>query len=141
MQPSPDGRWAYVACNKNREVLEIDLAAWEVTRRFSTGAGPYNLDVTPDGETLVVTYKGDEAVGVFDLATGKERAAVESTRRIPHGVVVSPDSRYAFVSIEGVGGEPGTVDVIHLESGTRVGSADMGKQAGGIGFWKVEAGS
>ena len=56
-------------------------------------------------------------------------------------MVVSPDSRYAFVSIEGVGGEPGTVDVIDLESGTRVGSADMGKQAGGIGFWKVEAGS
>jgi DNA-binding beta-propeller fold protein YncE len=140
VQPSPDGRMAYVACNGNRQVLEIDLGDWTVTRRFATGAGPYNLDVSPDGASLVVTYKGDGAVGVFDLATGEERAAVASTRRIPHGVVVSPDSRYAFVSIEGVGAEPGTVDVIDLASGVKVGSADVGRQAGGIGFWKMEAG-
>jgi DNA-binding beta-propeller fold protein YncE len=53
-------------------------------------------------------------------------------------VAVSPDSRYAFVSIEGVGTEPGTVDVIDLETGSRVGSVDVGRQAGGIGFWKME---
>lgn len=139
VQPSPDGRRAYVACNRNREVLEVDLEAWEVMRRFGTGAGPYNLDVSPDGSTLVVTYKGGAALGVLDLTTGTERAVVATTRPIPHGVVVSPDSRYAFVSIEGVGGEPGTVDVIDLAAGVRVGSADVGRQAGGIGFWKMEA--
>ena len=138
VQPSPDGRLAWVACNKNSEVVEIDLEDWRVTRRFATGAGPYNLEVTPDGVTLVVTYKGDVAVGVFDVESGSERAAVPSTRRIPHGVAVSPDSRYAFVSIEGVGTEPGTVDVIDLEAGSRVGSVDVGRQAGGIGFWKME---
>jgi DNA-binding beta-propeller fold protein YncE len=127
-----------VACNKNREVIEVDLEDWRVTRRFATGAGPYNLEVTPDGATLVVTYKGDGAVGVFDVESGSERAAVPSTRRIPHGVAVSPDSRYAFVSNEGVGTEPGTVDVIDLETGSRVGSVDVGRQAGGIGFWKME---
>ena len=63
VQPSPDGGRAWIACNKNREVLEVDLDAWQVTRRFVTGAGPYNLDVTPDGTTLVVTYKSDHAVG------------------------------------------------------------------------------
>ncbi len=138
VQPSPDGRRAWVACNKNQEVIEVDLEDWRVTRRFATGAGPYNLEVTPDGATLVVTYKGDGAVGVFDVESGSERAAVPSTRRIPHGVAVSPDSRYAFVSIEGVGTEPGTVDVIDLEAGSRVGSVDVGRQAGGIGFWKME---
>jgi DNA-binding beta-propeller fold protein YncE len=138
VQPSPDGRKAWVACNKNREVVEIDLERWLVTRRFGTGAGPYNLDVTPDGATLVVTYKGDHAVGVFDLDDGSERAAVSSSRRIPHGVAVSPDSRYAFISVEGVGNDPGTVDVIDLELGQRVASADVGRQAGGIGFWKME---
>jgi DNA-binding beta-propeller fold protein YncE len=140
VQPSPDGRHAYVACNKNREVVEVDLDSWSVTRRFETGAGPYNLDVTPDGGTLIVTYKGDAAVGVFDLASGEVRATVPTTRRLPHGVAVSPDSRYAFVSLEGVGGEPGTVDVVELAGGVRVGSVDVGKQAGGIGFWKMEEG-
>ena len=137
VQPSPDGELVYVACNKNREVLEIDVEAWEVTRRFATGAGPYNLDVTPDGGLLVVTYKGDAATGVFDLVSGEELAAVPSTRRIPHGVALSPDSRYAFISIEGIGDEPGTVDVIDLHALAPVGTADIGRQAGGIGFWKM----
>jgi DNA-binding beta-propeller fold protein YncE len=138
VQPSPDGSRAWIACNKNREIVEVDLEDWQVTRRFGTGAGPYNLDVTADGTTLVVTYKGDHAVGVLDLDEGSERVAVPSSRRIPHGVAVSPDSRYAFITIEGVGNDPGTVDVIDLDSGSRVASVDVGRQAGGIGFWKME---
>lgn len=134
-QPSPDGRHVYVACNRNAEVLEVDTETWEVSRRFSTGAGPYNLDVTPDGKRLVVSYKGAQATGVIELESGEVRS-VDNTRRLPHGVAVSPDSRYAFISVEGIGGEPGTVDVIDLERARLAGSVDMGKQAGGIGFWK-----
>jgi DNA-binding beta-propeller fold protein YncE len=133
--PSVDGRFVYVACNRNAEVLEIDRSAWKVTRRFQTGAGPYNLDVTPDGSRLVVTYKGAQATGVVDLASGEVRS-VANTRRLPHGVAISPDSRYAFISVEGIGGEPGTVDVIDLASATLAATVDMGKQSGGIGFWK-----
>ncbi len=133
---APAGDVAYVACNKNAEVLELDLASGTVKRRFETGKGPYNLTVSPDGRRLVVTYKGAQATGIFDLASGGARV-VENTRRIPHGVVVSPDSRFAFVSLEGVGGEPGTVDVVDLASARVVASVDMGKQAGGIGFWKM----
>jgi DNA-binding beta-propeller fold protein YncE len=138
VQPSPDGSRAWIACNKNRQVVEVDLENWSVTRRFGTGDGPYNLEVTPDGATLVVTYKGDHSVGVLDLADGSERAVVQTSRRIPHGVAVSPDSRYAFISVEGVGSDPGAVDVIDLAAGARVASVDVGRQAGGIGFWKME---
>ena len=134
-QPSVDGRYVYVACNRNSEVLEVDVDEWKVVRRFATGAGPYNLDVSPDGRWLVVTYKGAQATGVIDLATGETRR-VANTRRLPHGVAVSPDSRYAFISVEGIGGEPGTVDVIDLEAARLAASVDMGKQAGGIGFWR-----
>lgn len=136
-QPSIDGRFVYVACNRNAEVIEVDTHAWDVSRRFATGAGPYNLDVSPDGHWLVVTYKGAQATGVIDLASGEVRT-VANTRRLPHGVAMSPDSRYAFISVEGIGGEPGTVDVVALESARLVGSVDMGKQAGGIAFWKFE---
>ena len=79
VQPSPDGRHGWIACNKNGQVVEVDLDEWHVTRRLQTGAGPYNLDVTPDGSRLVVTYKGDHAVGLFDLASGDERAVVASS--------------------------------------------------------------
>lgn len=133
--PSVDGKFVYVACNRNAVVLEIDRESWSVVRQFSTGAGPYNLDVTPDGKRLVVTYKGAQATGIIDLASGEIRS-VANTRRLPHGVAVSSDSRYAFISVEGIGGEPGTVDVIDLDNATLAASVDLGKQAGGIGFWK-----
>jgi DNA-binding beta-propeller fold protein YncE len=136
VEASPDGEVVYVACNRNAEVLELDLGDGSVRRRFSTGKGPYNLAVSPDGRSLVVTLKGDQATGIFDLATGESKA-VPTTRRLPHGVVISPDSRFAFVSVEGIGGEPGTVDVIDVASGEGVARVEMGKQAGGIGFWKV----
>jgi DNA-binding beta-propeller fold protein YncE len=141
VHPSPDGRRAYVACNKNREVLEIDLEGWTIARRFETGPGPYNLDITPDGGKLVITYKGAAAIGVFDVEGGREIAAIPTRRTLPHGVALSPDSKYGFVSVEGVGGEPGTVEMIDLTSLATVGRVDMGKQAGGISFWKTEIGS
>ena len=53
--------------------------------------------------------------------------------------MISPDSRYAFVTLEGVGAEPGTVDVVDLGALSRVASVDVGQQAGGIDFWKTEA--
>ena len=55
-----------------------------------------------------------------------------------HGIAISSDSKYAFISVEGIGGEPGIVDVISLESYELVSSVEVGKQAGGIAFWKKE---
>jgi len=37
-----------------------------------------------------------------------------------------------------VGAAPGKVDVFDLKTFTRVGSVDVGQQAGGIAFWKME---
>ena len=135
--PTADGR-VYVTGNNVARVFEVDLATWTVQRTFETGAGPYNLDVTPDGSTLVATYKGGAAVGFWDLAAGAERARVATTRPIPHGVVITPDGRYAFVTLEGVGGEPGTVEVYDVATAERVGAVDVGKQAGGIAFWTMD---
>lgn len=137
VHPHPDGRHAYVANNGLDEVVEIDLEKWAVTRRFSTGKAPYNLEVSADGTWLVVSYKGAAQTGVWNLATGEEVARIDNTRRVSHGVTISPDSRYAFVSVEGIGGEPGSVDVIDLQKLARVAHAETGKQAGGISFWKM----
>jgi DNA-binding beta-propeller fold protein YncE len=57
---------------------------------------------------------------------------------VAHGVAVSPDSRYAFVSSEGVGAAPGKVDVYDLRALSRVATVDVGQQASGIAFWKME---
>jgi len=136
-QPGVDGKKVYVACNKSDEILEIDRDEWKVSRRFATGRGPYNLAVSPDGKLLIATLKAGGGVQVFDLASGKSLMNVKSSTTVTHGVVVSPDSRYAFVSNESVGAKPGRVDVYDLQALTRVGSADVGQQAGGIAFWRM----
>jgi hypothetical protein len=88
---------------------------------------------------LVVTYKSEGATGIWDLSSGKEVAKVKNSRRVSHGVTISPDGQFAFISVEGVGAEPGSVDVIDLQMLKRKEVIEVGKQAGGIIFWKKES--
>jgi DNA-binding beta-propeller fold protein YncE len=138
-QPSVDGRVVWVACNKSNELVEIDAGAWTLRRRIPAGEGIYNLAASADGRLVLATNKKGKSVSVFEAASGKELARIATTRRVPSGLVISPDSRYAFVTQEGVGSEPGAVDVIDLGALRRVASVDVGQQAGGIDFWKTEA--
>jgi len=135
--PHPSKPYVYVANNGANEMIEVDLKSWKVTRRFKTAPGPYNLEVSADGKKLVVSYKTDASTGFWDLAKGVELAKIANSRRVTHGVVISPDSRYAFVSVEGIGGQPGAVDIFDLDNLKYLVTAEVGKQAGGIAFWKM----
>ena len=133
-------RVVYVACNRNQEILEVDTERWEVSRRFATGIAPYNLEVTGDGARMVATLKGEQAVAVFDLDAGVEIGRVETSRPVTHGVVASPDGRYAFVTNESVGSVLGTLDVIDLRTLELVATLELGHQSGGIDFWPTPGG-
>ena len=135
--PHPNDKLLYVVNNGTDNVVEIDVKKWSIVRTFKTDKAPYNCEVSRDGKYLVVTYKGAAKTGVWDLKTGKEIAKLKNSRKVTHGVVISPDSRFAFVSVEGVGKEPGAVEVIDLQNLKRVAIAEIGKQAGGITFWKM----
>jgi DNA-binding beta-propeller fold protein YncE len=140
-QPSVDDRTIWVACNKSNELVEVDATRWTLRRRVPAGDGIYNLAASPDGKLVVATNKRGQSVSVFDAAGGKELARIPTTRRLPSGLVVSDDSRYAFVTLESVGSEPGAVDVIDLATRTKVASVDVGQQAGGIAFLEDSASS
>ena len=136
--PSPDGRRVYVACNATNDIVEIDVERWSLIRRFPAGNGVYNLAVTRDGRTMVATNKRGKSVSIIEVAGGRELARVETQRTVVHGVAISDDDRYAFISVEGYGAEPGTVEIIDLQTRQRVASVDVGQMAGGIDFWKSE---
>ena len=131
-QPSADGKSVFVACNKTSDVVEIDAASWTMKRRIPAGEGVYNLAVTRDGKLLVGTNKRGKSVSIIDIASGKELGRVETQRKVVHGVAISSDDRYAFISVEGIGSEPGTVEMIDLRTRQRIASADVGQMAGGI---------
>ena len=135
--PHPNDKLLYVVNNGTDNVVEVDVEKWKVTRTFKTDKGPYNCEVSRDGKYLVVTYKSAAKTGVWDLKKGKEIAKFKNTRKVTHGVSISPDSRYAFVSVEGVGKEPGAVEIFDLKNLKAVAVAEIGKQAGGIAFWKM----
>lgn len=139
-EPGVEGRFVYVACNGGSEVYEVSLEGreLEVTRRFATGQAPYNLEATPDGRYLLATNKGEGSVSVLDLEDGGEAERIGSSRDVTHGVVASPDSRFAFVSNEAVGSTLSTVDVLDLETLELRASVEVRHQAGGIDFWKME---
>ncbi len=128
-------RFVYVACNRNREILEVDTESWSVSRRFASGAGPYNLEVVGNGQLLIATLKGEQGIGVYDLESGKLLRRLDSSRAVTHGVVASPDGRYAFVTNESVGSVRGTLDVVDLEALEIVSTVELGHQSGGIDFW------
>ena len=138
-QPSNDGSIIYVACNQSNEIVAVNTATWTLARRFPAGSGVYNLAMTRDGR-LIATNKRAQSVSIFNPETGSELARIPTKRTIVHGAVVSPDDRYAFISVEGVGSDPGTVEVIDLGSLKTVATIDVGPQAAGIDFWKMEPG-
>ena len=133
-EPSADGSRVYVTCNRSDEVLEIDARSWSISRRFATGDAPYNLATTPDGRFLLVSLRSrtEPALEVHDLSNGQRVARIATTTTLAHGIAITSDSRYAFVSVEGVGSEPGRVDVFDLLAGRRVTSAPVASQATGI---------
>ena len=135
--PHPLQNTVYIAGNGSNEIIEVNLDDWAITNRFKTGKGPYNVEITPDGKYLVITIKGEGSTSIFDLSNGKIVANLKNSTNVSHGIALSPDSKYAFISVEGIGGEPGVVDVINLETFKLISSVNVGKQAGGIAFWKI----
>jgi DNA-binding beta-propeller fold protein YncE len=135
-EPSVDGASIFVACNGSSEIVEVNANSWQLVRRIPARAGVYNLDITHDGQRLLATNKRDQSVSIFDVKSGKELARLPTKRKVLHGVVVSPDDRYAFVTVEGVGSEPGTVEIIDLTALKTVATVDVPQAAAGIDFFK-----
>jgi DNA-binding beta-propeller fold protein YncE len=133
-EPGADGARVFIACNRSREILEIDVDRWSVVRRFATGESPYNVGVTPDGRLLLVTLRNrsDPALEVYDLRSGRQVGRIPTSTTLAHGIAVTDDARLAFVSVEGIGSEPGKVDVVDLRNLRRVASVEVAQQATGI---------
>ena len=136
--PHPSKDVAYIAGNGSNEIIEVDLKNWKISNRISTGKGPYNVEISPDGKFLIATLKSEGTTAILDLENDFKSKIIKNTTSVTHGIAISSDSKYAFVSVEGIGGEPGVVDVISLEKLEKISSVNIGKQAGGIAFWKIK---
>ena len=133
---SPDDRLIYLACNHGNELQVRDAHSLELVRRLPTGNGAYNVEPSPDGRWVIVTNKKAQSVSIFDTRTWTEVARIPTTKRIPHGVAYAPDGRYAYVTQESVGADPGALDVIDLTTMQRITTMAIPLQPTAVTIWR-----
>jgi YVTN family beta-propeller protein len=129
---SADDKRLYVACNHGNTLQVLDAATLALTKEIPTAAGAYNVEPSPDGKWIIVTNKKAQSVSLIDAATLTEIAKIPTTKKIPHGVAYSPDGRFAFISQESIGTDPGAVDVIDLTTHAKVATTPLPLQPTGI---------
>jgi YVTN family beta-propeller protein len=126
-----DGR-LYIACNHSDELLVLDARTLELVKQVPTGHGAYNVEPSPDGKWVIVTNKKEQSVSLIDAATLTEAARIPTSKPFPHGIAYAPDGRYAFISQESKGVDPGAVNVIDLQTKASVASIAVPLQPTGI---------
>jgi YVTN family beta-propeller protein len=136
---APNDSLIYLACNHSNELQVRDATTLALIRRLPTGAGAYNVEPSPDGRLVFVTNKKDKSVSVFDTRSWTESKRIPTSKRIPHGIAFSPDGRYAFVTCESVGTDPGAIDAIDLSTLTVVASMPLALQPTGVAVWRGSA--
>ena len=129
---SPDDRRLYVACNHGNSLQVLDAGTLELVREIPVGTGAYNVEPSADGRWIIVTNKKAQSVSLMDAQSLTEVAKIPTSKPLPHGVAYSPDGRWAFISQESVGIDPGAVDVIDLTTRARVASIPVPRQPTGI---------
>jgi|1185.fasta_scaffold04077_3 YVTN family beta-propeller protein len=129
---SRDDKRLFVACNTANTLQVWDAGTLRQIKEIPVGKGAYNVEPSPDGKFVLVTNKKDQSVSVIDAAGLIEVARIPTSKRIVHGVAYSPDSRFAYISCESIGIDPGAVDVVDLVSRTRVSTVPIAGQPTGI---------
>jgi DNA-binding beta-propeller fold protein YncE len=71
-------------------------------------------------------------VSLVDAGALKEVARIATTKPIVHGVAWSPDGRYAYISQESVGADPGAVDMVDIAARRVVATIPLPAQPTGI---------
>ncbi|MGH7656626.1 MAG: YncE family protein, partial [Gemmatimonadales bacterium] len=129
---SPDDRRIYLACNHGNTLQIRDAASLRLLSEVEVGPGAYNVGTSPDGRFVVVTNKKDQSVSIVDPHAGRELARVPVTKPVVHGVAFSPDGRFAYISAESVGADPGAVDMLDLTSRRIIATIPVPAQPTGI---------
>ncbi len=107
---TPDGRRGFVAMNLAGTVgvlaIDGDRVTYDKSRDIPTGPGVYDLDVTPDGRTLIAADTGTDGNGsattlaLIDAAGANPHVVSYTTvGQGPEGLAISPDGRWVAVPL------------------------------------------
>jgi DNA-binding beta-propeller fold protein YncE len=129
---SPDGRYFIVSCEFSGELLKVDTAQMKVVAHQKlpfAGSMPQDVKISPDGRTWYIADMMANGVWVLD-GDKFTRPRLLLTGKGAHGLYVSRDSKYLYVSNRG----EGSVSLLDFATGKLTakwhipggGSPDMG---------------
>ncbi len=130
MDFTADGRYLLASCEFGNSLIKVDLARQRVVGRLtlSPGASPQDVKLSPDGRVFYVADQDSGGVWLID-AQRLRKVGFIPTAPGAHGIYVSRDSKYLYVSDR----TAGEVSVISLATRKVVhtwhipgGSPDMG---------------
>lgn len=138
----PSGDQVWVGSNANRTVSVVDVGTRAVVDSLVAFGMPYRIAFTPDGSIAIITDPVESQIRFIEAATRHELGrltltsdSVVSTAEVPgsvapEGIAVSPDGRWAFVTLQGLN----QVAFIDLRTRSIVHKAPTGVWPDGVGF-------
>jgi YVTN family beta-propeller protein len=101
MAITKDGRTVYVSGDATSSVDVIDTATDKVVKTIDVGKAPNGVALTPDNRLLLVAVYGEDRIAFIDTST----QTVAGTMAVPkpHTLAISPDGKFAYVTVQ----EPG----------------------------------
>jgi YVTN family beta-propeller protein len=145
---TPDGKQVWVGSNGDSIVVVVDVNAGRAVDTLWGFGTPYRLAVSNDGNSAVVTDPVRAEVRVYEARTHRQRFLIPVARDSlvptaevagspsPEGVTIAPDSRWAFVTLQG----RNRVATIDLQSGRIVAIAPTGTWSDGVAYSPMEHG-
>ncbi|MFZ4408600.1 MAG: YncE family protein [Paracraurococcus sp.] len=121
-----DGRELMVGDAGGNELIFIDPVTAEVTRREKF-SNPYHMELSPDGKLLVVTSLRRDQVDIYEAATRTLLARLKVPDKPSH-LAYTPDSRIAFVTLQGAR----RLMAIDLVTYRPLWTAEVGPQPAGV---------
>lgn len=123
-----DGREVWVGSNSTGQLTVVDAAAWTATTAAEGFRWPYRIWFTPDQKTVIVPDMTNEDVRFFDRASRREVGKILLPGAGPQGIAVTPDGRYALLSLS----RQAKIAIIDLASRKVVGELAAGNTPDGI---------
>ncbi|MDB5415823.1 MAG: hypothetical protein JWR10_4158 [Rubritepida sp.] len=126
MVVSPDGQDLVIGDSGANEIIFVDPNTGDIRRRARV-SNPYHLEYSPNGRFLVVASLRRDQVDIYDAST---LALFQRFRQPdkPSHVAFSPDSRWAYVTLQGTG----QVAAVDLVTHSTAWIQDVGPEPAGI---------
>ena len=108
-----DGATVYVSGDGSSSIDVIDTAVDKVVKTISVGKAPNGVALTPDNKLLLATVYDENRVVFVDTTT--QTVVTSITVPKPHTVAISPDGKFAYVTVQ----EPGHFALALVDVSTR----------------------